>query len=122
MRTVLVTGVLVVASLQGATLQQPRVVRVAAERFAFTPSRIELTSGEPIELVIPSEDTAHGFRLRGSSIDVEIPKRGRGEMRVPLTLEEPGRYAFECSRMCGAGHAFMRGEIVVRAASSGDGR
>ena len=26
---------------------------------------------------------------------------------------EVGRYEFECSRLCGAGHNFMRGAIVV---------
>ena len=26
----------------------------------------------------------------------------------------PGRYVFECSRMCGAGHGFMRGTLIVR--------
>ena len=36
---------------------------------------------------------------------------------------EAGRYAFECSRLCGAGHNFMRGAIVVedRAAVAGNG-
>jgi heme/copper-type cytochrome/quinol oxidase subunit 2 len=27
--------------------------------------------------------------------------------------EKAGRYVFECSKLCGAGHSFMRGVIVV---------
>jgi heme/copper-type cytochrome/quinol oxidase subunit 2 len=27
--------------------------------------------------------------------------------------EHTGRYTFECSRMCGAGHDFMRGVVLV---------
>jgi len=91
-----------------------RVVRVSAERFAFTPSEIVVDAGEEIELRIKSDDTAHGFRISGTSVNVVIPKRGRGEIAVSFRAPEPGRYTFECTRMCGAGHHFMRGELVVR--------
>ena len=50
-------------------------------------------------------------------INVTVPKRGRGDVVVNLRIDKPGRYIFECSRMCGAGHNFMRGELVVRARS-----
>ena len=30
--------------------------------------------------------------------------------------DEPGEYRFECSKLCGAGHIFMKGEIIVTAA------
>jgi cytochrome c oxidase subunit II len=93
---------------------QRRVVRVSAERFAFTPSRIVVDAGEEIEMRVSSDDTAHGFRIAGTSVNVVIPKRGRGEVSVSFRAPEPGRYVFECTRMCGAGHHFMRGELVVR--------
>lgn len=91
-----------------------RVVTVSAERFAFTPSRIEVAAGEEVELRIKSADTAHGFRILGTDTNVAIPKRGKGERSLVIRLQEPGTYTFECSRMCGAGHHFMRGEIVVK--------
>ena len=93
---------------------QRRVVRVSAERFTFTPSEIVVDPGEEIELRIKSDDTAHGFRLAGTGVNVVVPKRGRGEVTVTFRAPEPGRYTFECTRMCGAGHNFMRGELVVR--------
>ena len=93
---------------------QRRVVRVSAERFTFTPSEIVVDPGEEIELRIKSDDTAHGFRIAGTSVNVVIPKRGRGEVTVTFRAPDPGRYTFECNRMCGAGHNFMRGELVVR--------
>jgi cytochrome c oxidase subunit 2 len=93
-----------------------RVVHIVAERFSFTPSRITLDAGETVELRITSDDTSHGFKLTGpAAVDVEIPKRGRGDRRVLFTATEPGSYAFECSRVCGAGHGFMRGTLQVRA-------
>ena len=93
-----------------------RVVYVVAERFVFTPSEITVEEGTLLELRITSEDTDHGFHLFGpDEIDVEIPKRGRGEIRVNVDAREPGVYIFECSRICGAGHSFMRGTLRVRA-------
>ena len=96
-----------------------RVIRVTAERFTFTPSRIVVETGEAIELRIASDDTAHGFRLQGTEINIVIPKRGLPETSVTFTAPAPGKYAFECTRMCGAGHNFMRGELVVRERNQG---
>jgi heme/copper-type cytochrome/quinol oxidase subunit 2 len=45
-----------------------------------------------------------------------VPKRGQGVATATVRLTEPGRYPFECTRMCGAGHNFMRGVLIVRAA------
>ena len=93
----------------------PKVIQVVAERFIFTPSEITVDEGSVVELRVTSEDTNHGFRIIGpGDINVEIPKRGRGDVRVMFEAHEPGEYTFECSRVCGAGHNFMRGELVVR--------
>jgi cytochrome c oxidase subunit 2 len=92
----------------------PQVVRVTAERFAFTPSEIAVAPGVEIEFHLTSEDTAHGFHILGQGVDLTIPKRGRGEATVRFAPPGPGRYVFECSRMCGAGHSFMRGTIIVK--------
>ena len=97
-----------------ARSQQRRVIRITAERFSFTPSEIVLNAGEEVEFRLKSDDTSHGFRLIGQGVNVAIPKRGRDELSVPFKAPEPGRYTFECSRMCGAGHNFMRGVLVVR--------
>jgi cytochrome c oxidase subunit 2 len=92
-----------------------KVVHIVAERFTFTPSQITVIAGTTIEIRLTSEDTAHGFKIAGpDGVDVTIPKRNRGEMVVTYTPTEPGDYVFECSRMCGAGHSFMRGRIRVR--------
>jgi cytochrome c oxidase subunit 2 len=98
-----------------ARSQPRRVVQITAERFTFTPSEIVVDAGEEIELRLKSDDTAHGFRIAGTNINLVIPKRGRKEISTTVRITEPGRYTFECSRMCGAGHNFMRGVLVVRA-------
>jgi cytochrome c oxidase subunit 2 len=94
---------------------EPRVINVVAERFAFTPAEIAIDEGTIVELRITSDDTDHGFRVQGlGDINVAIPKRGRGDVRVTIDAKTAGTYRFECSHVCGAGHGFMRGVIRVR--------
>lgn len=90
-----------------------RVVQITAERFAFTPSQVRVRAGEPIEFRLRSDDTNHGFRILGTEVNVLIPKRGKGPGTVRFTPPRPGRYTFECSKLCGAGHSFMRGTIIA---------
>jgi cytochrome c oxidase subunit 2 len=114
-------GVVIAASafvmgmtLRGTDAQEPdtQVVEITAERFTFTPSEIRVKAGTRLEIRLRSEDTAHGFRILGTDIDVELAKRGRGVKTV--TFEpKAGRYTFECSQLCGAGHEFMRGVIIA---------
>lgn len=108
MRTVLLLMLLFVAPRPPA-----KVIEVSAERFAFTPSEIKTTVGTRLELRVTSDDTTHGFRIVGANINVEVPKRGKGIATVVFTPTAAGRYHFECSHTCGAGHSFMRGVIVV---------
>ena len=93
----------------------PRVIHIAAERFAFTPSEITVDEGSVVELRLTSDDTDHGFRVYGlGDPNVVIPKRGRGDVRVRIDANQAGSYRFECSHVCGAGHGFMRGVIRVK--------
>lgn len=113
-RTALLALVLAASAAGDVEVQvERRIVRVSAERFAFFPSEVRLDVGEEVELHIESDDAAHGFHIAGTATNVSIPKRGQGVRVVVVRFDEPGRYPFECSRMCGAGHHFMRGEILV---------
>jgi len=110
--------VMVVGAL-GAGQDEVRVIKINAERFAFTPSRIEVTAGEEVEFRLRSDDTSHGFRIVGTNTSVAIPKRGKGEASARVRFDKPGTYSFECNRVCGAGHNFMRGELIVRERQAG---
>ena len=126
-RTAVLLPALVLAALTGPasagqnSQESPRVIHVVAERFTFTPARITVEQGTSVEIRLTSEDTAHGFRLIGpGDIDVEIPKRSRGDVRVRFEATESGEYTFECSRVCGAGHGFMRGTMRVLPGDTND--
>ena len=116
MARVVTPGALGLLALTGnAVAQERQVVQIVAERFTFTPSRIEVPVGTTVEIHIRSEDTNHGFHIVGGR-NVIIPKRRLGEAVVVFEADEPGTYRFECSKLCGAGHNFMKGEIIVTAA------
>jgi cytochrome c oxidase subunit 2 len=96
----------------GAALQEAKVIEITAERFTFTPSEIRVKAGTRLEIRLQSDDTAHGFHIVGTDVDVELPKRGRG-VATATFQPQAGRYTFECSQLCGAGHEFMRGVIIA---------
>ena len=96
-----------------APQRETYVVVNRAERFSFTPSRIRTKVGTRLEFRLSSDDTVHGFRILDTDVNVEIPKRGRDAVIAVFTPAKAGRYTFECSHTCGAGHAFMRGVIIV---------
>lgn len=112
--------VALVTPLLAAPVQLPKasstddvqVIDISAERFSFTPSEIRVKAGTRLEIRLRSDDTSHGFRIIGTDIDVELPKRGRGVTTVTFA-PSAGRHTFECSHLCGAGHSFMRGVIIA---------
>jgi cytochrome c oxidase subunit 2 len=117
--------VLLADAVPSATrLQAPaaRVVEITAQRFEFWPSEIRVRQGESVELRIRSDDTLHGFRIVGGGVNLLVPKRGKGYASATFTGAQPGRHTIECSRLCGAGHNFMRATIVVDPVQQGGTR
>ena len=111
----LVVSIAVAGGPQAPTpAQAPRVIRVTAERFAFTPAEIVVERGTVIEFHLTSDDTDHGFRIVGTGVNAEIPKRRRGKAVVKYVADTAGRFVIECSRPCGAGHTAMRATLVVK--------
>ena len=97
-----------------ATLRQnAEVIDITVERFSFTPSEIRVKAGVPVEIRLRSDDTDHGFRIIGTDINITIPKRGKGRATVTFVPPSAGKYVFECSKLCGAGHDFMRGALIA---------
>tara|TARA_B100001123_G_scaffold229007_1_gene257661 strand:+ start:12385 stop:12777 length:393 start_codon:yes stop_codon:yes gene_type:complete len=111
--TIGLLAMFMVSNLNWLEAQERQVVEIVAERFSFTPSEIRVPVGTALELRIRSHDTMHGFRIVGRNVNITVPKRRQGEVVVLFEASEAGRFRFECSRLCGAGHNLMQGEIVV---------
>lgn len=83
----------------------PQRVEVTAKRFAFTPSEITVKKGQPVVLVLKSEDVAHGIRFR--DLDVNLKVKAGGTAEVKFTPEKAGDFVGHCSVFCGAHHGSM---------------
>jgi cytochrome c oxidase subunit 2 len=94
--------------------QAPKIIRVTAERFAYSPSEIVVEKGTTIEFHLTSDDTDHGFHIVGTTVDAQIPKRRRGETVVTYVADTAGEFVIECSHPCGAGHTSMQMMLIVR--------
>jgi heme/copper-type cytochrome/quinol oxidase subunit 2 len=99
---------------QGTAAAQPvHEVAVIASKPGFGPSTIEVTAGEPVRLVIRSNDVVHGFSIPKLKIDVHIPKSGE-TVFVSFIAPPPGQYRIECSEYCGNGHGQMKAVLTSR--------
>jgi cytochrome c oxidase subunit II len=113
-RTVLVAGIASLASLMvgGAAVgQKARVIPVKVRRFAFTPSRIELTKGEPVIFELTTEDIFMGMNIPDFGVRSDIVP-GK-TMTLALTPDKAGTFTFLCDVFCGDGHESMSGTLVV---------
>jgi cytochrome c oxidase subunit II len=86
-------------------------VQVLAGKFAFDPLSIQVTTGEPVRLVIRSKDAVHGFSIPKLKLDVRIPKGGDAVM-VEFVAPSPGRFEIACSEFCGSGHGRMKAALI----------
>ena len=90
-----------------------RIIRIEAERFNYNPSEIRVQKGELVRLIFTSRDTTHGVSIAEYHVRKDIPPRGKGETIVEFTADKVGSFTYRCSHLCGAGHAIMRGTMVV---------
>lgn len=91
-------------------------LQVVAKQFAFEPTVIQVTAGEPVRLVIHSADRVHGFAIRELDIDAQIPRSG--SVVVEFTAPPAGRYEITCSEFCGRRHRRMKATLVSVAATT----
>ena len=89
----------------------PKVIKISAKKFEFTPNEITLKKGEPVILRLVSSDRVHGFMSKPLNIDTDIsPSK---ETDVAITPSSVGRYTIICDHYCGAGHGNMKMKITV---------
>lgn len=76
-----------------------------------TRGRLILPAGQPVDLLITSDDVIHSLWLPqlGGKLDA-IPGRTN---RLRLQADAPGLIQGQCAEFCGLGHAAMRFEALV---------
>ena len=91
----------------------PRVIKMTAKKFEYSPSEVHIKRGEHVVLELTSLDRKHGFKLPELSIRADVPAGGTA--RVEVTAEKAGRFPFACDVFCGDGHEDMGGTLEVEA-------
>ena len=92
---------------------QPTEIPISAKKFEFHPDKITARRGQPLVLVLTSEDRIHGFKMPDFGVRTDIVP-GQ-ETRVRLVPDKAGSFAFLCDVFCGDGHEDMEGTLVIEA-------
>jgi cytochrome c oxidase subunit 2 len=97
-----------------ATVSAPKIIEVIARRFEFEPSKIEVTEGDHVRLIVRSGDGVHGIEIKKVKVSKVVP-RGGENVTIDFVASAPGTFPILCSESCGEGHEEMTGTLVVRA-------
>jgi cytochrome c oxidase subunit 2 len=89
----------------------PRVIKVHARRFVFTPDHITLAPHESVVFEVTSQDTTMGFSIPQFGVRADVPPGT--VVRVAATAGDAGNVPFLCDIFCGSGHESMNGVIIV---------
>ena len=89
------------AALAVDAAEEARRVEITADSYSFTPDRVVVRAGEPLEVVLTNEAliTPHNFVIHApeAGIDVDVEIDG-GPVTVRFTPARPGTYAFYCDK------------------------
>jgi len=90
---------------------RPKVIKIVAKRFEYTPSHVTLKKGEPVMLELTTRDVVMGFNLPDFGLRADmVPDQ---VTRLPFVPDKTGTFTFLCDIFCGSGHEEMQGSITV---------
>jgi cytochrome c oxidase subunit II len=105
----LVVGCLVMGSLAlsgfAPAPEAPQRLEISVKRFAFAPAEITLKKGEPVVLVLTTEDVTHGLKFKELNLNTKVEKGKPSELA--FTPDKVGDFVGHCSVFCGSGHGSM---------------
>jgi cytochrome c oxidase subunit 2 len=88
-----------------------KVIPLTARQWAFDPPEIMLKLNEPVIFELTSADVHHGFNLPDFGVRADvIPGQ---KVRLKVTPDKTGTFAFFCDYFCGTGHEGMQGNVIV---------
>lgn len=93
--------------------ETPVEIHIVARKFEFHPNKVTVRRGQPVALVLTSEDRIHGFKIPDLGLRAEIVP-GQ-ETRVSFAPDKVGSFSFFCDVFCGDGHEEMDGTLIVEA-------
>jgi cytochrome c oxidase subunit 2 len=105
----LVVGFLIMGSLAlsgfSPAPDAPQRIEVSVKKFGYTPAEINVKKGEPVVLVLTTEDVSHGLKFKELNLNTKIEKGKPAELT--FTPDKVGDFVGHCSVFCGSGHGSM---------------
>ena len=80
-------------------------IDVSVKKFGYAPAEITLKKGEPVVLVLTTEDVTHGLKFKELNLNTRIEKGKPSELA--FTPDHAGDFVGHCSVFCGSGHGSM---------------
>ncbi len=117
----LTAGAAIAACVGGAAAFRPATLAaqggvkeftIVAERYKFTPERIEVNQGDTVRITVKSADGTHGFAIKKLHVETTVPKGGQ-PATVEFVADKAGSYEISCSEYCGRGHSHMKAVLEV---------
>lgn len=84
---------------------------MTAQRYRYSPDRVEIKQGETVTLELTSLDVPMGFNAPDFKVRANVLPQELA--RVQIKGDQVGEFDFYCDVYCGNGHATMRGKIIV---------
>ena len=88
-----------------------QTVAMTAERYTFSPEEVHVKAGTLVTLEVTALDGTHGISAPDYGIDVSLPEKRPVAVRFYASAK--GEHSFSCSHLCGIGHFWMGGKIIV---------
>lgn len=110
--TVIALCLCMCALLDAQESAQPQRIEIVAKKFEFFPAEITIQKGQPVTLVLTSEDVPHGLAIKEFNVKAEFKKDKPAE--VTFTPSQAGDFVGKCNRFCGRGHGTMKLRVHVK--------
>jgi len=82
-------------------------ITVNAKNFEFDQKEIKVKKGDTVAITLNNTQGNHAMKIEGYNKEI------KNKQTVTFTADKAGEFNFECSIMCGAGHADMVGKLIV---------
>lgn len=90
---------------------QERTFRIEARQFAYSPSELNVNSGDTVTIELVSTDVVHGLYIDNYDISVEADPGQTATLT--FKANKSGSFRIRCNVTCGAMHPFMIGKLTV---------
>jgi cytochrome c oxidase subunit II len=100
-----------VVTMAAKPVNPSQKIQVTASKFQFEPNQITVKKGEPVTIVLTSNDVTHGLKIPDLHVEDTVKKGDSTELS--FTPDRTGTFEGMCAHFCGKGHGSMKFTVTV---------